>query len=179
MFEPSVKYNHRETLEHFIPLSGSSLLNEGEITAYMQAFSDYLCKKDDAYYYNYSFLVQQNIEFQEFLYKAAAKREILANFAVRLKRIAQFEELLKCGDSADSVKVSMNDLWKIDAESEKCSLVEDFSVSGAVCGQSDDITTLQYKDRTYSFSPNVDDKYLEQIVAVLLNTTAGQEDSDE
>jgi len=179
MFGPSLKDTQRKALEHFITLSGNQRLNEGEINDYMKTFSAYLCKKDDAYYYNYSFLVQQNREFQEFLDKAAAKREVLTDFASKLKQVTQFKELMEHGDSANSVEVYMNELWKIDAASEKCSLMEDFSVSGAVCGQSDDIITLRYKDRTFSFSPKVDVKYLEQIVAGLLNTAAGREDSNE
>lgn len=179
MSRAPTKDDQKETLERFIALSENSRLNESEITDYLQAFSTYLCKKDAAYYYNYSFLVQQNSEFQEFLNQAATKRTALVNFVVKMNQLTQFKTLLGYGGSSNSVEVTMNNLWRIDAASGKCSLIEDFSVSGAACGQSGDIITLRYSDCTYSFPPTVDDQYLNQIVEILLNTAAEKGDTDE
>lgn len=178
MFKPFIK-DFREKMERFIPSSERPKLNENEIIDYVQAFSAYLCKKDGAYCYNYSFLVQQNREFLEFLEKADVKRTALIEFIDRLNQIEKLKALSGTGGSANSMEVSMNDLWKIDAESGECSLIDDFSVSGAVCGSSSDMITLRYKGRASTLSPDIDQKYLEQIVEILLDTAAEREDNND
>lgn len=179
MFDPSINDGQKEMLERFIALSGNSTLSEDEITDYIQAFSTYLCKKDDAYYYNYSFLVQQNYEFKDFLNKAAVKEKVLVDFFNKLNQLSQFRLLLGCMGNRNSIEISLNNFWKIDAVSEECSLIKDFSISGAICGQSADIIMVRYGEHTFSFSPAIDDKYLEQIVDVLLNAATGRGDHDE
>ena len=57
-------------------------------------FSAYLSNKDSAYYYNYSFLVQQNYNFVDFLNKAVSKEKVLVDFFTRLKRLPQLKTML-------------------------------------------------------------------------------------
>lgn len=179
MFDPSIKDCQKEMLERFIALFRNSTLSEDEITNYIQVFSAYLCKKDDAYYYNYSFLVQQNNEFKDFLNKAAVKEKTLVAFFNKLKQLSQFKSLLGCKGSANSIEISINNFWKIDVLSEKCSLIKDFSISGTICGESGDIIMVRYREHTFSFSPAIDYKYLEQIADILLNAAVEQGDHRE
>lgn len=180
MLDLSLKDSQKEVLQRLITLFKNAALDEDEITDYIQAFSAYLSKKDSAYYYNYSFLVQQNCGFKDFLKKAVVKEKVLKDFFKKLKRLPQLKSMLgRIGSVDHPIEVSMNDFWKIDTQSEACSLVEDFSIGGAVCGESGDIITLRCGDRTFSFSPAVDDKYLEQIAEMLRNDAAGRGDHDE
>lgn len=179
MLNPSLKDSQREVLQRLITLFKNAALDEDEVTDYIQAFSAYLSKKDNAYYYNYSFLVQQNCGFKDFLKKTVAKETVLKDFFKRLKRLPQLKPMLGRVGSVDPIEVSMNNFWKIDTQSEACSLVEDFSIGGAVCGESGDIIMLRCGDSTFSFSPAVDDKYLEQIAEMLRNAAAGRGDHDE
>lgn len=166
MPDTSRKDFQKKVLEQFIMSYKHSTFNEDEINNYIQAFSAYLSKKDSAYYYNYSFLVQQNCDFVEFLNRVVAKEKVLVDFFTRLKRLPQLRPMLGPGGG---MELSLNNFWTIDTQSGICSLVEDFSIDGAVCGDSGDTIMVRYGDSTFSFSPAVDDKYLEQIAEALHN----------
>ena len=154
----------KEMLEPFIMAYKHAALDENEMNKYIQAFSAYLSNKDSAYYYNYRFLVQQNYDFVDFLKKAVAKEKVLLDFFTRLKLLPQLKPLLGPGGG---MKLSLNNFWAIDTQSGICSLVEDFSIDGAVCGSSGDIITMRYGDSTFCFAPTVGDEYLKQIAAAL------------
>lgn len=167
MPNPSRKDSQREVLERFIALYKSAAFHEDELTDYIQAFSAYLNLTDPAYYYNYSFLVQQTVEFRDFLTKAVAKERVLTDFFARLKRQPRFQSLLGGVGTAGSIEVSLNNFWRIDPQSEACSLVEDFSIGGAVCAASGDRVMVRRGDSVFRFSPAVDERYLEQVAALL------------
>ena len=94
MPDTSRKGVQKEMLERFIMSYEHAALDENEINNYIQAFSAYLSNKDSAYYYNYSFLVQQNYNFVDFLNKAVSKKKVLVDFFTRLKRLPQLKIML-------------------------------------------------------------------------------------
>lgn len=81
MPDTSRKGVQKEMLERFIMSYEHAALDENEINNYIQAFSAYLSNKDSAYYYNYSFLVQQNYNFVDFLNKAVSKKRFWWTFS--------------------------------------------------------------------------------------------------
>lgn len=166
MPDTSRKGVQKEMLERFIMSYKHVALDENEISNYIQAFSAYLSNKDSAYYYNYSFLVQQNYNFVDFLNKAVSKEKVLVDFFTRLKRLPQLKTML---GPVGGMELSLNNFWTIDTQSGICSLVEDFSIDGAICGSSGDIIMMRYGDSTFGFPPTVNEKYLRQIAEALHN----------
>ncbi len=177
MLRSPTKDGQKETLQRFLSPANNLAQNYTGISDYISALSTYLCKKDDAYHYNYSFLVRQNSEFREFLDKAAIKRNTLIDFTARLTHLAQFPVLTKQENSVDLIVASLNDFWEVNVPAGDCFLSENFSISGATCMESSDIVTLRHSGHTVSFSPRINDDYLRQIVCRFL--CSGQVHEDE
>lgn len=173
------KDNLNAILQHTFSLLDQSKLNYKEMVDYIEAFSAYLCKKDNSYHYNYNFLTWKNLEFQEFLNNAAAKRDTLTEFFSRLECFPQFTMMTKQENETGPVVISLNNLWKITTAGGECVLVEDFDIEGAACKPSSDIITLWYGGHSSSFNPTVDEESLTQILENLMGYGLSQGDEHE
>lgn len=179
MSEISFKDGRREALQRLLPPSAGFAQNEEERDNYIRAFSAYLCEKDEAYYYNFAFLVQQNLEFQEFLKKAAAKRVILENFVDELKRSPYFSALAAQKPAVDPFVISINNFWEIEAASMECRLAKDFIVNGAFRSPAEDIIMLRCAGKQASVLSAIGFEKMEKIMKDMGSIKVEQVDSDE
>ena len=108
MPDTSRKGVQKEMLERFIMSYKHAALDANEINNYIQAFFVYVSNKDSAYYYNYSFLVQQNYNFVDFLNKAVSKEKVLVDFFTRLKRLPQLKTML---GPVGGMELSLDNFW--------------------------------------------------------------------
>lgn len=141
--------------------------SQKDIEDYITAFSLYLSKGDDAYYYNTTFLMRKHLAFRQFITKAEERRVALVGFIETLnqdERVKEWEATHP--NEKDATCVRIDDFFQSDL-SGNVSICDDMLVQGIEYGKK--LITICFQGRTASLFCPFTDEEKNRAVEIFLN----------
>lgn len=125
-------------------LLGKNVICNNKAEIFVDAFSSFICASDDAYKYNYPFLIEQFKNFSTFEKQAREKVNILLKINESLKS----SSVIMSHACKDNIEISLNDFLTLNSL-KGISLCDNFSSEGAK--SKENVLTIRFyiNDRQY------------------------------